>query len=292
MVKGIIFTILSAIIYGVMPVFCHQVYDLGANAITLTFYRSLLVLPVLFVLMMQQKISFLLTIEEIKNIIIIGLFGSVTTTLLLYASYNYINSGMATTLHFLYPMFTIILSKFFYHDTIDKKQWLSLIIATAGILCFLNSNNGSNIIGITMALASSITFAMYLIGIEKRKLAVMNGYKLSFYLALVVVGSLLIMNVFTKSIIFILPIKAYAYLMIIAQSASFLGIILLKEGIRLIGSKLASLFSLFEPLSSIVVGYAFLKESIGWVQLVGCSLILYSVFLLAKGIKKASNETH
>ncbi len=48
--KGIIFTGLSALLYGLAPVLSAKTYQLGSDALTLTFYRELLVLPLLCVL--------------------------------------------------------------------------------------------------------------------------------------------------------------------------------------------------------------------------------------------------
>ena len=69
---------------------------------------------------------------------------------------------------------------------------------------------------------------------------------------------------------------------IVAILTSIFGIIFFKEGIKLIGATNAAVFSLFEPLSSIIVSYIFLGTRISILQMVGCLLIIVSVLLLIK----------
>ncbi len=80
-------------------------YDLGSTPETLTFYRNLLVLPVLAAVMGIRRISFRLPLRTLRTIVLVGVLGRGITTLLLYSSYVYIGVGTATTLHFLYPVF-------------------------------------------------------------------------------------------------------------------------------------------------------------------------------------------
>ena len=59
--RGILMTIASALLFGVTPVLASLTYDMGSNANTLTFYRNLLVVPVLLAVMLVRRIPFGLT---------------------------------------------------------------------------------------------------------------------------------------------------------------------------------------------------------------------------------------
>ena len=284
--KAIICVIMSALIYGLTPIFCSYTYEMGNNAYSLTFFRSALVVPVLFFLMIKNSISFRLTLKEAINIIIVALSGSVITTLLLYNSYNYIDVGTATTLHFLYPLFIIITHYLVFKVKITRLQFLSLIISILGIMCFINLNNMTKLTGVIMALISGLTFAVYLLGIDKFGLSKMHGYKLSFYLALIVTMVLFILNIFTNEIIFVQPIESYLLMLIVAILAQFIAVILLKVGINVIGSSLVSLLSMFEPVSAMIFSVVLLSESVSLKQIIGSILIMTSVALLLKKSKK------
>lgn len=280
--KGIIYVLISALIYGFTPVLCSMTYDLGNTPLTLTFFRSFFVLPVLTVLMKKDDISMKIGRDELVKVFIIALFGAVFTTLLLYSSYQFIAVGTATTLHFLYPLSVTLICHFVYHDKLRKKQIIALVVSLIGVGFFIDLNDLGMIQGIVMALISGITFSIYLVGIEKFGLSKMNSYKLSFYIAACVCVCLIIINLFTGQFNFDQPLLSYGLMVIVAVLAQFVAVVTLKEGIAIIGSSLASMFSMAEPVSSVIFGAMFLAESITIMQIVGCVLIMFGVSMLLK----------
>lgn len=280
--KGIFLTVLSAVIYGFTPVLCSITYSYGNNPITLTFFRGLIILPILTCLMLKDKISFKCSMIEFVKIFFVAMFGTVITTLLLYSSYQYLDVGTSTTLHFLYPLFVTLICHFVYKDVLTKKHIFALILSFIGILTFINLNDLNEIKGMIYALTSGITFSIYLVGIEKLKLSKMNDYKLSFYLALVLTISIFIFGTATKQLVFNQPLKSYVLIVCVAILAQLIGVICLKKGIGYLGSSLASMFSMFEPVSSVIFGYVFLNEAITIIKVIGCCFILGGVSLLIK----------
>lgn len=280
--KGIFLTVLSAIIYGFTPVLCSITYSYGNNPITLTFFRGFIILPILTGLMLKDKISFKCSLDDLIKIFFVALFGSVITTLLLYSSYQYLDVGTSTTLHFMYPLFVTLICHYAYKDVLTKRHIIALVLALIGIATFINFNDFNKIKGILFALTSGITFSIYLVGIEKLKLSKMNDYKLSFYLALVMTISLFTFGTFTKQLVFNQPIQSYALIICVAILAQLIAVICLKKGIGYLGSSLASMFSMFEPVSSVIFGFMFLNESITVLKIIGCCLILGGVSLLIK----------
>ena len=280
--KGIIYVLISALIYGFTPVLCSMTYDMGNTPLTLTFFRSFFVLPVLAILMKKDHISMKITKNELGRVFVIALFGAVLTTLLLYSSYQYIAVGTATTLHFLYPLFVTLICHFIYRDSMRKTQIIALVISLIGVGFFINLNDLSAIQGIIMALISGFTFSIYLVGIEKFGVSDMHSYKLSFYIAMWVCICLIIVNVFTGQFNFNQPLLSYGLMVIVAILAQFVAVVMLKEGIAIIGSSLASMFSMAEPVSSVIFGAIFLSESITIMQIIGCVMIMIGVSMLLK----------
>ncbi len=280
--KGILLVIASALLYGFAPVLCSLTYQYGNNPVTLTFFRSFFVVMILGVLMIKNKIPFRCEKGELPRIVIVALFGSVLTTFLLNSSYLYIGVGTATTLHFLYPLFVTLICHFVYHDALDKRHGRALGICLLGVLLFLDFKDLSKMKGILMALVSGITFAIYLVGIDKLKLSQMNSIKLSFYFALTVS---IVMGTFgfaSKQMVLNQPFISYVLMLGVAIMAQWLAVICLQKGIQVLGSSLASLFSMFEPVSCLVFGAILLNEAVVMAQVFGCVLILGGVLLLIK----------
>ncbi|MEG1049471.1 MAG: DMT family transporter, partial [Oscillospiraceae bacterium] len=67
---------------------------------------------------------------------------------------------------------------------------------------------------------------------------------------------------------------------------SILGISFLQIGIKHIGASNAAVFSLFEPISGVVLGVLILKESCSIRTFLGCVLILVAVAILSAPKRK------
>lgn len=183
MKKGYIYTALSAIIFGLMPLLTKIIIARGATSLTIPFFRVFYVTIVLFFVLKIKKIDLHLEKRGLLSVMLTSIFGSGLTIIILTESYNYVDTGIATSLHFLYPLFVAILCCFFYGEKIKKKQILSLSFALVGIICFMSKGNGS-LFGYFLAIASGLTYAFYLVKMDKSGLVKMNALKLSFYLAL------------------------------------------------------------------------------------------------------------
>ena len=280
--KGIFLTILSALIYGFVPSLCSMTYLMGNNAVTLTFYRGVMILPILFLLMKKNGINFSCTKDEIIKIGIVAILGSTLTSLLLYGSIRYIGAGSSTTLHFLYPLFVVLICHYIYKDILTKRHIVALFISTIGVILFMDFKDFDKIKCVIMGLVSGFTFSIYLVGIEKFRLSRMNDYKLSFYLALFMSIFVFFYGIITREFIFHQPIQAYLLMMVISVLAQLIAVICLKKGIDILGSSLASMFSMFEPVSSVFFGVLLLGETITIVKSIGCILILLGVISLVK----------
>ena len=146
--KGILFTILSATIFGFTPILGRITYDGGSNGITLTFLRSILALPVLYFLVRRRGLSIRVAPSEVKKILLTGVVGSALTTILLYSSYTYISVGMATTLHFVYPLVISVACVVLFKEKMTPLKICALVLATAGIFFFADKSSGLSLIHI------------------------------------------------------------------------------------------------------------------------------------------------
>ena len=106
---GFLAVIISGIVFGCMPLMAKIVFKNGGNPINLAFWRFFIsIFPLYIIVKRNKNVSLKLTKREIKQIILLGSVGYSGTAVLIYLSYNYISSGMATTLHFVYPILVII----------------------------------------------------------------------------------------------------------------------------------------------------------------------------------------
>lgn len=281
MKKGYIYTALSAIIFGLMPLLTKIIIARGTTSLTIPFFRVFYVTIVLFLVLKIKKIDFHLEKRDLLSVMLTSIFGSGLTIIILNESYNYVDTGIATSLHFLYPLFVAILCCFFYGEKIKKKQIISLSFALVGIICFMSKGNGS-LFGYFLAIASGLTYAFYLVKMDKTGLVKMNAFKLSFYLALFTTIEIFTMNLFMQDVVFKMDAIAYGLLLVLALSSSFLATVLLQKGVLLLGSTRASFICLLEPVTSMIVGILWLNEVLTFNKGLGGLAIIISLIIFLK----------
>ena len=277
--RGVIYTVISALLFGVTPVLASWTFDMGSNANTLTFYRNLLAVPVLVIVMLVKHIPFRLTGKELGLLILVGVGFRATTTFMLYQSYAYISVGTATTLHFMYPMLTAVLCFVVFRERLQHAKIVALVIACVGVALFADRAGAGAAHGLIMALASAVTYACYLTGMDKTSLRTMNGTKVACYMGLFNALAVLLVDQIPHQIVFALPPLAMFYTFIIAICTSFIAYWLLQRGIQVLGAPTAAIFCLFEPIGSVVSGALFLDEHLSLRSVLGCVCVLGAVLI-------------
>ncbi|MPQ43894.1 DMT family transporter [Clostridium tarantellae] len=294
--KGILLTILSAIIFGFAFTLSPITYgDGGSNAVTLTFLRSFICIPILFIVLKIKKIPIKITKKELFNFFILGFIGAAVTTVTLNTSFAYIDVGIASTLHFVYPIFVTLGCVIFFKERLGKKKLIALIIATLGICCFFGTSGettSANLpLGISLAIFSGATYAFYIIFMDKSGLKDLNPFKASFYIAIVVSAIVGIYGIFTKELtIFNLTAKSWGLTILIAILCSFVAVSLLQVGIKHIGASTASILSTFEPITGVICGTLILGENFNLLKLIACALIFLGVGILVSANNKNEDE--
>lgn len=278
--KGSILVILSAVIFGFTPILAKITYSEGSNSVMLTCLRAWMALPVLFAILLVKKVRLGITGKELGKILIFSLVGSTATTVLLYTAYNFISVGMSTILHFVYPTFVLLICVLVFREPLNPRKITALVLSTLGILSFFDGGLSANIAGIAIALTSGLTYAFYMVYMDKSGLKDMHPVKVSFYNSIFVGLFSLLYGFCTSQVTFALTPKAWVYTFIIAVLVSSGAVMLLQMGIKLCGATTAAILSMFEPITSVVLGILILKEDFSWMKLVGCVLILTAVFIL------------
>ena len=97
--KGSFLVILSAIIYGLVPLVAKIVYSQGGTALEASLLKGSLALPVLWLLTRHLHIPLRMAPEMHVSAFILSL-GACFTQMLLFSSYQHISSGLNTSSNF------------------------------------------------------------------------------------------------------------------------------------------------------------------------------------------------
>lgn len=282
---GFIAVIISAIIFGSMPLIAKIIYSNGGNAVSLIFYRFFLSLPILYCLVKKSKnIDIKITRVEFMNLIIVSLFGYSATAILLFISYNYISTGMATTLHFVYPIFVVLGGIIFYKDKPNLLKILCVALCTVGVILFSKDSGSGSLLGIVLAFVSGITYSFYILFIDKSGLKEMYPFKLTFYLCLISSVIAFLYSLITGTFTMNIALQGWLLTILLSIMVSVGAVSLFQYGIKSVGPQNTAIFSTFEPITSVIIGIIAFKEVFDLRTLIG------SVFILSAVVITASSE--
>lgn len=280
--KGLLATMISAVFFGFIPLFVKTICAGGGNSVSAAFYRFFLSVPILYIYLKAQGISMRVTRTEFAKIALITIFGYGGTAVLLFSSYNFIPSGMSTTIHFMYPVFTILGCMIFFKEKVSPLKLLCVALCFGGILLFYNGESGGSVLGMALSFLSGVTYAFYTIYLEKSGLQKMENLKLIFYMNTVAAAMILVMALLTAQFTLRLTPLAWGTAVFFATATSLIGVLGYQIGVKCIGPQNAAILSTFEPITSVIVGVLVYREAFSARTLLGCLCVLSAVIIVAK----------
>lgn len=288
--KGRLYLFLSAFLYGVMPILAAVAYRGGINGITLSFLRSAVSVPILFLILKADRKSLRLTNKQKKDIIKLSVIGGAMPILLLYLSYLYIPISIATTMHFTYPLIVVLAAAAIQRTKIERTTLSAVIFVTIGIYMCGDISMKSNKLGILLALLSGILYSFYIIYLDSSGLCRMNYGVLTFYTMLVMSISIMFFALATNTLSFKFNSLSFSFSALISLLATLGAMPLFQAGIRYVGAETAGIISAVEPITTTVLSVIILGEGISVNQSFGTTLILLGVLICQKGLKTAVNH--
>ena len=278
--RGTALTILSACLFGLSPLWVTSFARGGGNSMMMALLRNLFFLPTGILLLRRsgQPVLRRLPAGTVRRILLLSWGGSGLTQLLLFASYSFMASGICTTVHFIYPLFVFLLGALFFHEKPTPRALLCLCLCLAGLFCFYPRGGQIRPAGLALALLSGLTYAFYMIFLDKGGFSGITALQMQLYVAVCNAALMLVCCLASGSLTLRLTPAAWG-LAFVASQVLGLGVVLCQMGIREIGAPRAALLSTFEPITSLLVGVLLLHEHLDPLALAGAAVILCAVFL-------------
>ncbi len=232
------------------------------------------------------------TFKELVTISFLGLFYGMTACMLT-SSYQYIPSGIATTIHFLYPVVVTAIMVLFFKDKVSVMLVMAILLAISGVY-MLSSGDGTGSIsmkGLLLVLSTVVTYALYIVGVNKSCVSKMDGLKLTFYVLLV--GAVVFaFNLLVRGEALDIPQdwKTASDLVLLALVPTVISDFTLIKAVQNVGSTTTAVLGCMEPLTAVVMGVLFLQESFDWMQGIGIAVILIAVTMVIIANSRASSK--
>ena len=277
--------IITGITYGLNPLFGMPLMNNGAAIESILFFRYLFAVVILGVFLWLTKQSFKITAKQASVLLVLGLLYT-ASSLFLFEAYNYIASGLATTLIFLYPVLVAIIMVFL-GVVPSWPVWLAIAATFGGVLIMTQGSGGESIdpVGVLLSLGSALVYALFIVIINRSKaIAGISNSLLTFYAltvgAIVFLGKIALSDTaITAGIeggVAWLNLIGLALLPTIVSTAS------LAIATRNIGATKASVLGVFEPITAILVGTLMFGEPLTANIIIGiCIAILAVTFMIS-----------
>lgn len=293
---GSLFVLVSTISFSAKSVFAKLAYRELNDSVTMLFLRMSLALPFFLIIAFKKSNNlYKLTNYDKFKILFLGIIGYYLASLFDFWGLEYIPAGMERVILFIYPTMVVLLGSFIYKRTPTKKQVYALLITYFGILLIFVKErfwiNEKVLIGGSLVFLSAFCYSLYLLGSEKL-IAKMGGSKYTAY-ALSISGICIIFHFsFTRefSILWTLSNRVYILGLLMAVVSTVIPTFFLTQGIKRIGSAQSAILGTLGPVSTIVLGYYFLDEKIGIVEILGTLLILLGVLVVSLEKKEYATE--
>ena len=278
---GAAYVTASAILFGTMPFFAMTAYAYGFTPYTAAFGRCLvggLLLLAAFGRMPRSEMH----LSKAEFFQLLGLsLAYAAMMVMLYASYARIASGMATMLHFTYPIFVIALTAIVKRRGIRPRYSACALLCGAGMFLLSSPEKGeAGLDGMMLAVASGLAYALYIIGYENSRVRRLSPFALTFYLAVFSATELGAFLLVTGRWQFPETVEGWGVILLLALFTTVLGIAFFQKGMALCGGIRASLLSTMEPVTGVIIGLLAFHEIMTPRLGFGMALIMLSLFLI------------
>ena len=283
-IKGYTLGAIAAATYGMNPLFALPLYSDGMDADSVLFFRYLLAIPILGIMIKARGRSFRLNRKEILPLVVLGLLVA-ASSLTLFLSYNYMDAGIASTILFVYPIMVALIMAMVFKEKITLQTAFCILLALAGIAMLYKNGNGATLsfTGTLLVIASALSYAIYIVGINQSSLKNVATLKVTFYILLFGVSLFLIRLDFGQAVT--MPQEWYMWgnLIALAIFPTAISFLCTTSAIQYIGSTPTAILGALEPVTAVIIGVTVFGEALTPRILCGILMIIAAVTLIIAG---------
>lgn len=286
--KGYLLGAIAAATYGMNPLFALPLYEDGMNPDSVLFFRYLFAIPVLGIMIKARGRNFALKKREIPLLAIFGILFALSS-LTLFQSYNYMDAGIASTMLFVYPIMVAVIMACFFRERLSAVTIICILTAMCGIGLLYKGSDGAtlSLAGTILVLGSALSYAIYIVGVNRTRLRDVATLKVTFYVLLFGLALFAARLIADGEVA--MPGKWYLWGNVIALGLFPTAISLLctTTAIQYIGSTPTAILGALEPATAILFGVTVFGETLTLRDIAGVVLIIAAVGIVVAGSSAA-----
>ncbi|KMT20871.1 DMT family transporter [Clostridium cylindrosporum] len=290
--KGILFAIISSIIFGTTGIIQKPLYLDNVNpldVLTIAYAVGSLVLSI-YISLFKGKKAIILPKESLKHVIIHSTFGMLAVTVSFSYSLKYLDVSIATMLIYTYPIIIALYSILVLKKRFSITKIISVFGTLIGCILVLDIFNAKKFssLGLCIGIFSAFAYAFLNLYGDKLLKYKLEPVTILFYNCLITFIALIIIN--NKILFNIKDISPHVFFSsaLVSILGQIIPMFLLYIAIKLIGPVLSSIITTIEIPAVAILSFIFLNEKISLIQCVGIFIVLLCILLIE--IEKPENE--
>lgn len=286
--KGALLTLTAGIFWGISGNFANFIFENKIfNPAWLTTIRLFSAGVILILVTYSSERNHLFEIwknkKDLRDLFIFSIFGVSASQFTYFITIQNSNAATATVIQYLGPALIIIYLIIRYKRIPSKVETCSVICALIGIFLIATHGNINKLVisqkTLIFGLMSAVALAVY--SIQPVNLLKKWGSSITVGWAMLI-GGIILMPIYRPwSIAVKINLVSMCMLIFIVIFGTIFSFGFYLQGVKYIGASKASLFACIEPLAATFFSVVWLKVPLTFIDYVGFSFIVLTMFLLS-----------
>jgi drug/metabolite transporter (DMT)-like permease len=244
-------------------------------------------------LLVWRRSTLRVTAGELPFLAVFGVAGLALVAWLYFVAIERLEIGIALLIQYVAPVLVALYARYVLHEPVRRRIWAALALAIVGLTLLLQLWDGLELdgIGVLASIGAAITFALYILmadrGIRRRTSSSLLAYGFLFaalFWAVLQPWTSFPWELLDDSVSLLgrlesieLPVWLLMAWMVVLGTIVPFG--LLVAALRHVSPTRAGILAMFEPVAGTVIAYAWLREELDPIQLVGAAVVLCGIGL-------------
>ena len=286
---GTVCAVGAAVCYGTNPLGALNLYAEGMNTPSVLFYRFGLAWLIIAVVMLFRSKglprckpeTLRVSRREFLTLSALGIL-FIFSSLTLYLSFRLMPAGIASTILFTYPVMTAAIMAIFFRERIRFSTVASIVLALCGVLLLYWGDTGGtlSIAGVALVLVSALTYALYIIVVDKSPLQ-MSSFKINFFVLFWCALGMAVFALVSGQRLMLPPTPtAWLWVSWLAVVPAIMALVMMVYAAKYLGSTPTAILGALEPTTAVLIGIFVFAEPFTMRLLAGIVLILAAVVIV------------
>ena len=284
---GVVLIIIAAVLWGTVGIATRALYELTAtNALSIGFFRLAFSVPALLLAcrLITGHIRFATTRRDLAMMLGLGV-AMAAYQVFYFAAIAQVGVTIAVLINLCSaPLIVALLSALLLGERLTVRVGIAMLLAIGGAVLLVNARpsdstvSGSLLLGAGLALAAGFSYSV--VTLFSRALAP-RYHPLQPILVGFALGAVTLLPfALAGGLILSYPPVGWLLLLHLGVIPTALGYMLFLGGLRSTPATVASIATLFEPLTSAVLAWLLFDERLGWIGAAGGLLLIGAMLLL------------